>query len=43
MGFGKLLEQKMKEKNVKQSELAKAIDIPKKTLISIILRDNSKV
>lgn len=43
MGFGKLLEQKMKEKNVKQSELAKAIDIPKTTLSSIILRDNSKV
>ena len=40
MGFGKLLEQKMKEKNVKQSELAKAIDIPKTTLSSIILRDN---
>ena len=39
MGFGKLLEQKMKEKNVKQSELAKAIDIPKTTLSSIILRD----
>lgn len=43
MGFGRLLEQKMKEKNVKQSELAKAVGIPKTTLSSIISRDNTKV
>lgn len=43
MGFGKLLEKKMKEKNVKQSELAKAVGIPKTTLSSIISRDNNKV
>lgn len=43
MGFGKLLEKKMKEKNIKQSELAKAVGIPKTTLSSIISRDNNKV
>lgn len=43
MGFGKLLEQKMNEKNIKQSELAEAVDIPKTTLSSMILRDNTKV
>lgn len=43
MGFGKLLEQKMNEKNVKQAELAEAVDIPKTTLSSMIQRDNTKV
>lgn len=43
MGFGKLLEQKMQEKKVKQAELAAAVGIPKTTLNSIILRDNNKI
>ncbi len=43
MGFGKLLEQKMQEKKVKQAELAAAVGIPKTTLNSIILRDNTKI
>ncbi|MCM1328405.1 MAG: helix-turn-helix transcriptional regulator [Ruminococcus sp.] len=43
MGFGKLLEQKMQEKEIKQSELAAAVGIPKTTLNSIISRDNTKI
>lgn len=43
MGFGKLLEQKMKEKGVKQAELAEAVGLPKTTLSSMILRDNTKI
>ncbi len=43
MGFGKLLEQKMAEKNVKQAELAEAIGIPKTTLSSMLSRDTSKI
>lgn len=43
MGFGKLLDQKMQEKKVKQAELADAVGIPKTTLNSIILRDNTKI
>ena len=43
MGFGKLLERKMKEKKIKQAELAAAVGIPKTTLNSIILRDNTKI
>lgn len=43
MGFGKLLEQKMNDKNIKQSELAQAVGIPKTTLSSMILRDNTKI
>ncbi len=43
MGFGKLLEQKMQEKKIKQAELAAAVGIPKTTLNSIILRDNTKI
>jgi len=43
MGFGKLLEQKMAEKNIKQAELAEAIGLPKTTLSSMLSRDTSKV
>ncbi len=43
MGFGKILEKKMKEKYVKQAELANAVGIPKTTLCSIITRDTNKV
>ncbi|MBQ7014285.1 MAG: LexA family transcriptional regulator [Oscillospiraceae bacterium] len=43
MGFGKLLEEKMKAKNVKQAELAEAVGLPKTTLSSMILRDNTKI
>lgn len=43
MGFGKLLEQKMKENGVKQAELAEAVGLPKTTLSSMILRDNTKI
>ena len=43
MGFGRLLDQKMQEKKVKQAELADAVGIPKTTLNSIILRDNTKI
>lgn len=43
MGFGKLLEQKMSLKNIKQAELAEAVDIPKTTLSSMIQRDNTKI
>lgn len=43
MGFGKLLEQKMNLKNIKQAELAEAVDIPKTTLSSMIQRDNTKI
>lgn len=43
MGFGKLLEIKMKETNVKQSELSEKVGIPKTTLSSIINRDISKI
>lgn len=43
MGFGKMLELKLKEKNVKQSELAKKTGIPKTTLSGMISRDISKV
>lgn len=43
MGFGKLLEEKMKEKGVKQAELAEAVGLPKTTLSSMILRDNTKI
>ncbi|MBE6851065.1 MAG: LexA family transcriptional regulator [Ruminococcus sp.] len=43
MGFGKLLEEKMKEKGVKQAELAAAVGLPKTTLSSMILRDNTKI
>lgn len=43
MGFGKLLDQKMQEKKVRQAELADAVGIPKTTLNSIILRDNTKI
>ena len=43
MAFGKLLEQKMEERNVKQTELAAAIGIPKSTLSCIISRDNTKI
>lgn len=43
MGFGKLLEEKMKSKGVKQAELAEAVGLPKTTLSSMILRDNTKI
>ena len=43
MGFGKLLEQKLIEKNIKQAELAEAIGLPKTTLSSMLSRDTSKV
>lgn len=43
MGFGKLLERKMIEKDVKQAELAKALGISKSTVSSIITRDASRV
>lgn len=43
MGFGKLLDQKMQEKEIKQAELAAAVGIPKTTLNSIIQRDNNKI
>lgn len=43
MGFGKLLEEKMKAKGVRQAELAAAVGLPKTTLSSMILRDNSKI
>ncbi len=43
MGFGKLLEEKMKEKGIKQAELAAAVGLPKTTLSSMILRDNTKI
>lgn len=33
----------MNEKNIKQSELAEAVGIPKTTLSSMILRDNTKI
>lgn len=43
MGFGKMLLEKMEEKGIKQSDLARAADIPKSTLSSIINRDNTRV
>ncbi len=43
MAFGKMLEQKMIEKGIKQAELAAAIGIPKSTLSCIISRDNTKI
>lgn len=43
MGFGKLLEEKMKAKGVKQAELAEAVGLPKTTLSSMITRDNTKI
>ncbi len=43
MSFGKLLEEKMIARNIKQAELAKMINIPKSTLNSIINRDNTKI
>lgn len=43
MAFGKLLKEKMQLRNVKQSELASALGIPKTTLSSMINRDNMKV
>ena len=43
MGFGKLLEEKMNKKGIKQAELAEAVGIPKTTLSSMILRDNTKI
>ncbi len=43
MGFGKLLDEKMKEKGIRQAELAAAVGLPKTTLCSMILRDNSKI
>lgn len=43
MAFGKLLEQKMSEKKIKQAELAEATGIPKTTLSSMISRDISKI
>ena len=43
MGFGKLLEEKMKIRNVKQAELSEAVGIPKTTLSSMISRDNTKI
>ena len=43
MGFGNLLEEKLKEKGVRQAELAQAVGLPKTTLSSMILRDNSKI
>ena len=38
MGFGKLLEEKMKLRNIRQSELSEAVGIPKTTLNSMIAR-----
>lgn len=43
MGFGKLLDQKIQEKNITQAELAAAVGIPKTTLSSIISRDSTKI
>lgn len=43
MGFGKLLEEKMKAKGIKQAELAEAVGLPQTTLSSMILRDNTKI
>lgn len=43
MGFGKLLEEKMKERGIKQAELAEAVGLPKTTLSSMIQRDNTKI
>lgn len=43
MGFGKLLEAKLIKNDVKQADLADAINIPRSTLSSIINRDVSKV
>lgn len=43
MGFGKKLQEKMDRKGIKQTELAKAVGIPKTTLSSMLSRDNTKV
>ena len=43
LGFGKMLLEKMEEKGIKQSDLARAANIPKSTLSSIINRDNTRV
>ncbi len=43
MAFGKLLDKKIKEKNMSQSSVAKAAGIPATTLSSMISRDNTKV
>lgn len=43
MGFGKILEKKLSEKRIKQSELSEKTGIPKTTLSSMISRDISKI
>lgn len=43
MGFGKILGQKLEEKNIKQIDLAAGIGISRSTLNGIITRDTSKV
>lgn len=43
MGFGKILGEILKEKGIKQSELADELGMTRSTLNSIITRDTSKV
>lgn len=43
MGFGKKLEEKMEEKGLKQADIVRLTGIPKTTLSSMLIRDNTKV